>query len=301
MRDADVRVVDFGAAMILGASRTTKTGIVFGTPHYMSPEQASGQPVDHRADVYALGVIMYEMFTGRVPFVADTYMGVLTQHMFVKPSPAQPGQRARARARGAGGHLRCGRWRRSRSSARRRCTAGRGHPARVVLRRRRDVARRAARRSAARDTAARLQAGEPARAAARDEIGPPSPRARPCAEEGTGRARGFSMGRSSLGVATLRSRRPASGRLSSAPRSRRPQRTAASAGPEVRPDPSPRAPPQVQPPLPTTLAPASAAAAPAPSPAPAARPAPAPSATAKRRGSAPPPSMGTDFADPWAK
>jgi serine/threonine-protein kinase len=83
----DVRVVDFGAAKILGSSRLTKTGIVFGTPHYMSPEQASGTPVDHRADIYALGIIMYEMFTGRVPFEADTYMGVLTQHMFVAPIP----------------------------------------------------------------------------------------------------------------------------------------------------------------------------------------------------------------------
>jgi serine/threonine-protein kinase len=83
----DVRVVDFGAAKIIGSSRVTRQGIVFGTPHYMSPEQASGQPVDHRADVYALGVIMYEMFTGRVPFEADTYMGVLTQHMFVRPVP----------------------------------------------------------------------------------------------------------------------------------------------------------------------------------------------------------------------
>ena len=83
----DVRVVDFGAAMILGASRVTKAGIVFGTPHYMSPEQASGQQVDHRADIYALGIIMYEMFTGKVPFEADTYMGVLTQHMFVQPVP----------------------------------------------------------------------------------------------------------------------------------------------------------------------------------------------------------------------
>ena len=81
----DVRVVDFGAAKIIGSSRVTRQGIVFGTPHYMSPEQASGQPVDHRADIYALGVIMYEMFTGRVPFEADTYMGVLTQHMFVQP------------------------------------------------------------------------------------------------------------------------------------------------------------------------------------------------------------------------
>jgi eukaryotic-like serine/threonine-protein kinase len=83
----DVRVVDFGAAKIVGSSRVTRQGIVFGTPHYMSPEQASGQPVDHRADIYALGVIMYEMFTGRVPFEADTYMGVLTQHMFVQPVP----------------------------------------------------------------------------------------------------------------------------------------------------------------------------------------------------------------------
>jgi serine/threonine-protein kinase len=53
----------------------------------MSPEQASGQRVDHRADVYAVGVIMYEMIAGRVPFEADTYMGVLTQHMFVQPVP----------------------------------------------------------------------------------------------------------------------------------------------------------------------------------------------------------------------
>jgi len=85
--DLEIRVVDFGAAKIIGASRITRTGIVFGTPHYMSPEQASGQPVDHRADVYALGVIMYEMFTGSLPFQADTYMGVLTQHMFAQPTP----------------------------------------------------------------------------------------------------------------------------------------------------------------------------------------------------------------------
>jgi eukaryotic-like serine/threonine-protein kinase len=83
----DVRVVDFGAAKVAGASRLTRDGVVYGTPHYMSPEQASGQALDHRSDIYSLGVIMYEMFTGRVPFEADTYMGVLTQHMFVQPVP----------------------------------------------------------------------------------------------------------------------------------------------------------------------------------------------------------------------
>ncbi len=91
---ADVRVVDFGASKIVGSSRVTRAGIVFGTPHYMSPEQASGESVDHRADVYALGIIMYEMFVGRVPFEADTYLGVLNQHMFVQPLP--PSQVAEA-------------------------------------------------------------------------------------------------------------------------------------------------------------------------------------------------------------
>jgi serine/threonine protein kinase len=83
----EIRIVDFGAALVMGGSRLTKAGIVFGTPHYMSPEQAGGKTVDHRADVYALGIILYEMLTGRVPFEGDTYMGVLTQHMFVAPPP----------------------------------------------------------------------------------------------------------------------------------------------------------------------------------------------------------------------
>ncbi len=84
---ADVRVMDFGASKIVGSSRVTRTGIVFGTPHYMSPEQASGHAVDHRADVYAVGVMLYELLAGRVPFESETYMGVLTQHMFVEPVP----------------------------------------------------------------------------------------------------------------------------------------------------------------------------------------------------------------------
>lgn len=86
-KTTDVRVVDFGAAKIVGVSKLTRPGIVFGTPYYMSPEQASGEPIDGRADVYSLGVLMYEMITGRVPFEADTYMGVLTKHMYQAPAP----------------------------------------------------------------------------------------------------------------------------------------------------------------------------------------------------------------------
>jgi serine/threonine-protein kinase len=89
--EEEVRIVDFGAAKVVGGSKLTRPGVVFGTPYYMSPEQASGQVVDGRADVYSLGVLLYEMITGAVPFEADTYMGVLTKHMFV--SPAKPSER----------------------------------------------------------------------------------------------------------------------------------------------------------------------------------------------------------------
>ncbi len=80
-----VKVLDFGLAKVAVSSRLTRPGVVFGTPHYMSPEQAGGESFDHRVDIYALGILMFEMVTGRVPFEADTYMGVLSKHMYAAP------------------------------------------------------------------------------------------------------------------------------------------------------------------------------------------------------------------------
>ncbi|RMG98326.1 MAG: serine/threonine protein kinase [Deltaproteobacteria bacterium] len=86
-----IKVLDFGIAKVTGDEGgdkgLTRTGMIFGTPEYMSPEQARGERPDHRVDVYAVGVIMYELLTGRVPFTADTFMGILTKHMF-EPPPA---------------------------------------------------------------------------------------------------------------------------------------------------------------------------------------------------------------------
>jgi serine/threonine-protein kinase len=82
-RDGLLKVVDFGlaSAAIDGDSRVTKTGAMVGTPAYMSPEQIRGEDLNVITDIYCLGVIMYEMFTGRLPYIGKDTVSVIYQHV----------------------------------------------------------------------------------------------------------------------------------------------------------------------------------------------------------------------------
>jgi serine/threonine protein kinase len=94
-------VVDFGMAKIItggatGTTALTQHNMVFGTPEYMAPEQARGDELDARCDVYAAGIMLYELLTGRVPFAGPTPLSVLTAHLTAEPQAP----RARAPERG---------------------------------------------------------------------------------------------------------------------------------------------------------------------------------------------------------
>ena len=88
--DGSAALTDFGIARASdSATHMTRTGTVIGTPHYMSPEQARGRPLDGRADLYSLGIVLHELLTGRVPFHADDSLAVGIMHI-TQPIPILP-------------------------------------------------------------------------------------------------------------------------------------------------------------------------------------------------------------------
>ena len=97
----NVKLADFGIAKDVEATRLTVTGGIVGTADYMSPEQAEGKRVTRKSDLYSLGVVMYEMLTGKVPFTGQTYLDVIRAHRYSLPespkllNPAIPGKVAR--------------------------------------------------------------------------------------------------------------------------------------------------------------------------------------------------------------
>jgi beta-lactam-binding protein with PASTA domain len=77
----DVKVTDFGIARAASSSTMTRTGSILGTAHYISPEQAMGEPVGPASDLYSLGIVLYEMLTGVMPYDADTPLGIAMKHV----------------------------------------------------------------------------------------------------------------------------------------------------------------------------------------------------------------------------
>jgi serine/threonine protein kinase/tetratricopeptide (TPR) repeat protein len=79
-QEGSARIMDFGIARSLKGKGITGAGVIIGTPEYMSPEQVDGKETDQRSDIYSLGIILYEMLTGRLPFEGDTPLSIAVQH-----------------------------------------------------------------------------------------------------------------------------------------------------------------------------------------------------------------------------
>lgn len=86
-QDGKVQVTDFGIARAEAGSSMTQTGTILGTAYYLSPEQAQGLPLDGRSDIYSLGVVLYEMLTGRRPFEGDSPVSIAYKHVREMPRP----------------------------------------------------------------------------------------------------------------------------------------------------------------------------------------------------------------------
>src|SRR5207302_2806351 len=86
--DGRVVITDFGIARLTFEPTLTADGQIFGTPSYMSPEQVTGKGIDRRSDVFSLGVMLYEMVTGRKPFTGDSVITITYNIMNLDPSPA---------------------------------------------------------------------------------------------------------------------------------------------------------------------------------------------------------------------
>lgn len=83
----EIKIIDFGLAHSTHLQGMTATGLIMGTPEYMAPEQVAGRKVDERADLYSFGIILYELFTGRVPFTGDSAIAVGFRQMKEEPAP----------------------------------------------------------------------------------------------------------------------------------------------------------------------------------------------------------------------
>jgi serine/threonine protein kinase len=86
-KDVEAVLTDFGLVRVMDTGAHTTSGIISGTPVYMSPEQALGEKIDHRTDIYSLGIVLYELLAGRLPFKADNTLTVLHMQIYSRPLP----------------------------------------------------------------------------------------------------------------------------------------------------------------------------------------------------------------------